>query len=71
MSAIRVSLQEARAHGLCARGIADWARRAGIPWARLRAEGVPADLLLASGDGRLIALARAVIAARSAGVADG
>lgn len=58
MSDAIVTLEHARRLGYCARGMRDFAERAGLDWQAFRERGLPVGVLEATGDGMAIAAAR-------------
>jgi hypothetical protein len=61
-SELRCTIQDARAAGFCGKGARAWCAKNGVDWKLVLSEGVPAQVLLETGDplaARVVAAARA------------
>lgn len=47
----RITIEDVRRAGHCPSGIRDWFRRHGLDFKAFKADGIEADVLLATGDG--------------------
>ncbi len=69
MSADQIIVRPDDSHGLgyCNRGARRWAERYGLDWARFVRDGLPIEMLEATGDAMALRLCAHVRAARAAG----
>jgi hypothetical protein len=50
MTPLILTLEDCRRHGFCCRGVKTWLERNGWDWKTFRAEGMPAETVIGTGD---------------------
>lgn len=71
MNELIVTHADMRSLGYCNRGAQEWFARHGLDWSRFIDEGLPADVLLATGDSMAQDVVQVAIQRMNAGGEDG
>jgi len=53
---MRITVNDARELGYCSRGMRNWFKRNGLDWSRFVRDGLPAEVLIATGDAMAVEL---------------